>query len=81
MLDFRIIHDGTHWIADKGTLVVRGRTLEELDRSLAAVVGEHFDVGDAAEIDVRMTFDNVTIPEWMRQYSNHYFNRIVTLSL
>lgn len=85
MLDFRIIHDGKHWIADKGALVARGRTLEELDRNLAEILagpaGRRFGVGDAKEIDVRMTFDNVTIPEWMRQYSNHYFNRIVTLSL
>jgi hypothetical protein len=81
MLDFRIIHDGKHWIAERDGCAARGRTLAELDSALAEVVGRHFDLEGQTEVDVRMTFDNVTIPEWIRQYANHYFNRVVTLSL
>lgn len=81
MLDFRIIHDGKHWIAERGDCAARGRTLAELDSALAEAVGRHFDLEGQTEVDVRMTFDNAIIPEWIRQYSNHYFNRVVTLSL
>lgn len=81
MLEFRIIHDGAHWIAERGDLVARGRTIEDLDSALAGCIKERMNLGDAATVDVRMTFDNTVIPEWIRQYSNHYFNRVVTLSL
>jgi len=26
-----------------------------------------------------MYFDNSTIPQWIRQYAQHYFNRIVEI--
>lgn len=81
MLDFRLTHDGLHWKADRGDMEARGETLRALDRALAAELKK----GDLArgqdKIQVRMTFDSSTIPEWIRQYASHYFNRIVTLNL
>ncbi len=81
MLDFSLIHDGRHWIAERGSIRVKGTTLPELDRNLQAALKEcALDVRDH-QTKIRMTFDNAVIPEWIRQYSNHYFNRIVTLDL
>jgi len=81
MVDFRLVHDGADWVADDGEITVRGRSLPDLDAALAAQLRGHPDRTSDGTLDVRMTFDNSVIPQWMRQYSNHYFNRVVTLQL
>jgi len=81
MLTFRLIHDGGLWIADNGNVRVEAGTLPELDRKLGLALGRSKQEGGPDRIDVRMTFDNSVIPKWMRQYSNHYFNRVVTINL
>lgn len=81
MIDFRLIHDGQHWVADHPTVSARGHTMAELDRNLARAMRALPDQYDASPVKVRMTFDQAVIPQWMRQYSNHYFNRIVELDL
>jgi len=80
MLEFIIRHDGRWWIACNDDLEVRGLTLDDLDSRL----GDHFSRNcsiSEKDITVRMNFDNSAIPEWIRQYSNHYFNRIVRINL
>ena len=81
MVDFRLIHDGRHWVADHPTVSARGHTMAELDRNLARAMRALPDHYHGGSIAVRMTFDQSVIPQWMRQYSNHYFNRVVELDL
>jgi len=79
MLEFSLIHDGRHWIAERESTQAKGETLPELDKNLLAILKNRAPKTNKKQIKVRMTFDNRVIPEWIRQYSNHYFNRIVTL--
>ncbi len=79
MLDFSLIHDGQYWIAERESMRAKGETLPELDRNLLAVLKNRDPKPNKKQLKIRMTFDNRVIPEWIRQYSNHYFNRIVTL--
>ncbi len=81
MLIFRLSHDGSDWIAETADVRARGRTLPELDRGLARLLAEKDPAACGQELKVLMTFDGASIPQWMRQYSNHYFNRIVTIKL
>lgn len=81
MLDFRIVHDGSFWVAENGSFTARGRTLEELDRELLGAIRQSLRIEDAERLQIRMTFDGSTLPEWIRQYSSHYFNRVVTMKL
>ncbi|MBW2458374.1 MAG: DUF5395 family protein [Deltaproteobacteria bacterium] len=81
MRDFRLVHDGTDWVADDGQVSARAQTLPALDLALAAQLRKDRSRYPGSTLDVRMTFDNSVIPQWMRQYSNHYFNRVVTLRL
>ena len=81
MLDFRLVHDGTDWVADDGQVSARAPTLPALDLALAAQLRKEPERYPGGSLDVRMTFDNSVIPQWIRQYSNHYFNRVVTLRL
>ncbi|MFO8058781.1 MAG: DUF5395 family protein [bacterium] len=75
----RLIHDGSMWLAENGETRASGRTLAELDRELGKLLGRDHPEVSGSSIKVRMTFDNAVFPEWMRQYSNHYFNRVVTI--
>lgn len=81
MLDFNLIHDGKQWIAQRENIRVQADTLPELDKNLAAALKRDRGTDDGNQMTIRMTFDNRVIPQWIRQYSNHYFNRIVTLDL
>ena len=79
MLDFRIVHDGSFWVAENESFTARGRTLEELDRELLSAIRQSPRGEDSEQIQIRMTYDGSSLPEWIRQYSSHYFNRIVTV--
>ncbi len=81
MMDFRLIHDGRNWIAENGSVSASAETLEDLDLKLAEILGRLSEYSRVNRLKIRMTFDNSVIPQWIRQYSNHYFNRIVTLNL
>lgn len=77
--EFTIRHDGTEWIAENGNLRVSGRTLEALDGALRRAMREKGLIAKGEKAEVFMAFDNATIPQWIRQYAQHYFNRIVEL--
>ncbi|OGL41212.1 MAG: hypothetical protein A2161_00805 [Candidatus Schekmanbacteria bacterium RBG_13_48_7] len=79
MIEFRLIHDGSFWIAENDSITAKGKSLEELDRDIETMIRQNNNSEDHEPLTVIMTFDNVVIPEWIRQYSNHYFNRKVLL--
>lgn len=80
MLELRLTHDGDVWIAQNRNIRVEARTLAEVDRLVGAAAGRMMRAS-ADQIVVRMCFDNAQIPQWMRQFSGHYFNRVVTIDL
>lgn len=80
MLELRLTHDGEVWIAENGRMRVEAHTLAEVDRLVGAAAGGTTGA-NADQIEVRMYFDNAQIPQWMRQFSGHYFNRVVTIDL
>jgi hypothetical protein len=81
MIEVSLVHDGRFWVAWNDSWVARGKTLEELDRAVAEIVRETGSSELGRQVAVRMTFDRSVIPEWIRQYSQHYFNRLVTLDV
>ncbi|MDD4648767.1 MAG: DUF5395 family protein [Desulfoplanes sp.] len=77
MLDFRLIYDGKAWRAMHGDISVQGKSLISLDKNLEQELVNRDMTQGLSEYKVRMTFDNSCMPEFMRQYANHYFNRVV----
>ena len=77
MIEFIVSHDGKNWIARNDRLSAEAPTLEALDNELKKLVKEKGYLEPGKKLDLFMAFDNSTIPQWMRQYSQHYFNRIV----
>lgn len=80
-INLSLTHDGKNWIATNDIYSLEAKELDELDIKLEKSLAESglYQVG--TKIKVEMNFDNRTIPEWFRQYSNHYFNRIVNIIL
>jgi hypothetical protein len=79
MMEFIVTHDGKNWIAKNDTILVEALTLEELDNELKRRLKAEGCLEAGGKLDIFMAFDNSTIPQWMRQYGQHYFNRIVRL--
>ncbi len=79
-LDCVLRHDGRNWVAEGRELSVAAPTLEELDQRLAERLRSSGQLAPGKRLQVFMAFDNSTIPQWIRQYAQHYFNRIVTVT-
>ena len=77
MMTFLIRHDGRNWIVENEHLMLSAPTLEELDRAVAQGMRQKGWLRKGEKARVFMAFDNSTIPQWIRQYAQHYFNRIV----
>ena len=79
MIELIITHDGTNWVAKNDELCARAITLEALDSEVKRQLREKGYLQEGKKVDVFMACDKSTIPQWMRQYSHHYFNRIVRI--
>ena len=77
MIELTINHDGVNWIARSAVLYVEAASLTELDNELRELLKEKGYLNEGEKLDMFMAFDNATLPVWMRQHAQHYFNRIV----
>ena len=80
MFEFIIIHDGQRWIATNHQFTAEAETLDHLDEKVKHYLKENKLIKPGEQKRIRFAFDNSTIPQWIRQYSNHYFNRIVEIT-
>lgn len=77
MIEVIVTHDGKNWVAKNEFMSVAAQTIEILDTDVRKLVKQKVDCKAGENIRVFMLFDNSTIPQWMRQYAQHYFNRIL----
>ena len=80
MIELTLTHDGGRWVATSELLAAAAPTLEALDLEVRRALSQlgHLKAGET--VQVHMAFDNSTIPQWIRQYAQHYFNRVVDLA-
>jgi len=78
-MDVIITHDGKNWVIENDRLHLASPTLDQLDLELADLMRAEGMVREGETAKVFMGFDNSTIPEWMRPFSQHYFNRVVEI--
>ena len=79
-IELSITHNGHRWVAKNNDLYISAIDLKQLDIQLKRNVKAKYYEENRDYVDVNMSFDNQTVPEWIRQYSNHYFNRRVRVS-
>ncbi len=78
-MELVIRHNGRDWVVEGDGLSLSAPTLEELDRKVGTTMREKGLIKEGEKTEVFMAFDNSTIPEWIRQYAQHYFNRILVV--
>ncbi len=76
-IELSIHHDGRNWVATDGDISIAAVTLDKLDRMVENELKSRGRLKSGIQTRVRMSFDIYTIPQWIRQYSQHYFNRVV----
>lgn len=80
-LEMYLSNEGDWWVAKNEQIKAIGRTLPELDDNLKSVLLRSKKFKKGSRVKVFMGFDFSTIPTWLRQYTYHYFNRIITIDL
>ncbi len=81
MIEFVIKHDGKDWVIENDELRLARPTIEAIDADVGGELRQRGMLAEGEACEVLMTFDNATIPEWMRPYAQHYFNRTVTVQI
>jgi len=76
---FKIAHDGREWVVRNESLMLSSSTLDGLDVRIRDVLREKGLIKSGERVRLRMEFDNFSIPQWIRQYTQHYFDRIVEI--
>jgi hypothetical protein len=78
-MEFTIRHDGREWILENEEAVLSSPTMDGLDQKVREYVQGNGLLRAGEKLEVKMYFQNSTIPQWIRQYSQHYFNRILVV--
>ena len=77
----KLIHDGKEWIVSNDSYKIRGESFEVLDTNLIDALRNSGEFQQGEKLTVFMGYDFDTFPTWLRQYHNHYFNRLVDIEL
>jgi len=56
--------------------IAKGRTLAELDEGVRRKLKNKIGNRDSV-VKVNMSFDYMTIPLWIRQYTSYYLHRVI----
>lgn len=80
-VELKLVHDGSHWIVSNAEFTASGDTFEALDTNLGEVLKSSGKYPEGGQVSIFMGYDFDTFPTWLRQYHNHYFNRLLKLTL
>jgi len=78
-IELTIWYTGQNWLVENEYLRISAPTLEKLDHRLKIFLKKKKIHKDGTKTRVFMYYDNSTIPQWIRQYAQHYFNRILEI--
>lgn len=69
---------GARWVASGEGFTVEAAAISEIDEAIRReIIGSgRFPAG--TEIEVFLACDRGVIPDWMRPYHSHYFNRTIS---
>ncbi|HUU01451.1 MAG TPA: DUF5395 family protein [Myxococcota bacterium] len=80
-LEMVISCDADRWVAKGDELVASGATWDELEEDLRRGLASSERYASGTRVTVWMGCDGRMIPEWMRPYQCHYFNRVMHLQI
>jgi hypothetical protein len=80
-LEFVLEFQENRWTAQSGDLRACGESIEELDQNIKAAVGSSGKFPRGRRVAALLLCDARVIPDWMRPYHGHYFNRLIYIDL
>lgn len=80
-LEMTVSRKDDRWTAKGGDLAASGAVWDELEEDLRRQLAASQRYPAGTRVSVWMGCDANLIPEWMRPYQCHYFNRVVYLQL
>ncbi len=78
-MEFIIYHNGKDWCLKNEQFSFSSSTLDDLDQQLSAELRRTGIIKKGESKKIVMAYDNSTIPAVIRQYANHYFNRMIEI--
>ena len=78
-MEFIIYHNGKDWCLKNEQFFFSSSTIEGLDREVISAMRKSGLIKKGERRKIFMAFDNSTIPQVIRQYANHYFNRSIEI--
>ncbi len=79
-IECTITYVETQWQLKSNLFRLSAPTLDALDDLVRQNLRRRGMPGRGERVEVYMAFDNSTIPQWIRQYAQHYFNRILVIT-
>ncbi len=79
-IEMTLGHNGQDWVLSNENLVISANSLDELDRKLEKALHQEWQNNQPLEVHMMSNNDEM-IPEWMKPYMDHYFNRVLELPL
>ncbi len=80
-IDIPLSFDGTHWIADFNENLFRASDLTLLEKDISEEIRHIPSYTHQPVVNIRLVFDNDSLPGWLRQYHTHYFNYLLMVRL
>lgn len=80
LIEMTLGHDGRDWVLSNEDLVVSAQSLDELDKKLEKALQNRLQEEQSLEVHMMSNNDEM-IPEWIKPYMDHYFNRVLELPL
>ncbi len=80
-MELSLEHNGKKWIAKNQQINIEAEELTDLDIQVKEAVIRQNLYPKESKVTVFMNFNQAVIPEWIRQYANHYFNRKITFTI
>ncbi len=74
-------YEENYWIAKNNQIHLTASELSNLDTAVKKEIKQLQLFPEGSRVEVYMNFNQAYIPEWMRQYANHYFNRKITFTI
>jgi hypothetical protein len=69
---------GARWVACGDGLTVEADGISEIDEAIRRGIAESGRFPAGTKVEVTLACDRGVIPDWMRPYHSHYFNRIIS---
>ena len=80
-IEILVSFDGTHWVAGFNESLFRVSDLNQLEKDISEAIRHIPRYTNKPVVNIRLEFDNDSLPGWLREYHSHYFNYLLEVRM